>query len=60
MSRTVRGSKADGFDFWSRRPHSGNGFGPITKRLCHRTERLQGRDEVRRQITAMEVSDGQD
>lgn len=60
MSRTIRGSKADGFDFWSRRPNSGNGCGVIAKRICHRTERMQGREEVRRQIEKMEVHDGQD
>lgn len=59
MSRTIRGAKAAGFDFWSRRPNSGNGFGPITKRLCHRAEREQGRVEVRRQMEELEVCDGQ-
>lgn len=55
MSRTIRGSKASGYDFWSRRPNSGNGFGAIVKRICHRVERLQGRDEVRRQVIEMET-----
>lgn len=47
MSRTIRGEKSGGYDFWSRRPHSGGGYGPGVKSLCHRVERQQGRDAVR-------------
>jgi hypothetical protein len=39
MSRTIRGSKGAGYDFWSRRPHSGNGHGRVVKDMTHRTER---------------------
>lgn len=60
MSRTIRGAKTSGYDFWSRRPNSGNGFGPIAKQICHRVERLQGRAEARRQIEEMmEANHGQ-
>lgn len=59
MSRTIRGTKSSGFDFWSRRPNSGNGCGAVAKQICHRVERLQGRVEVRRQMAELEVCDGQ-
>lgn len=47
MSRTVRGEKGQGDDFWSGRPHSGYGFGPDRKRKTHRTERQRGKREAR-------------
>ena len=43
MSRTIKGSKGPGYDYWSRRPYSGRGFGPGVKQLCHRAERQAGR-----------------
>lgn len=46
MSRTKRGSKGPGYDYWSRRPHSGNGHGPEVKRLCHSVERQQAKGQV--------------
>lgn len=54
MSRTIRGNKAPGYEFWSRRPESG-GVGPESKRICHGKERSQGRQELRRQVE--ELSD---
>lgn len=50
MSRTIRGEKGNGADFWSRRPHSGRGTGPVPKGMCHRTERQQARGDVRKGI----------
>lgn len=50
MSRTKKGSKAPGYDFWGRRPHSGNGHGPIVKAFTHRVERQQAKDQVRQQL----------
>ena len=46
MSRTKHGSKGPGYDYWSRRPHSGNGHGPEVKRLCHSVERQQAKGRV--------------
>ncbi len=46
MSRTTKGAKGPGFDYWSRRPVKGtkpggmcSGFGPEVKRLTRRSER---------------------
>lgn len=47
MSRTHKGSKAPGYEFWSRRPHSGIGHGAELKRLCHRAERQQAKGAAR-------------
>ena len=43
MSRTRRGSKGPGYDFWSRRPHSGAGYGREVKKRTHRTERREAK-----------------
>ena len=47
MSRTIKGSKGSGYDYWSRRPASGRGYGPEVKRLCHGIERAQAKEAVR-------------
>ena len=47
MSRTRKGGKAPGYDYWSRRPASGRGYGPDVKRQCHGIERAQAKDAVR-------------
>ena len=41
MSRTHCGSKGPDYDFWSRRPHSGAGYGREVKKRTHRTERRE-------------------
>lgn len=50
MSRTSKGKKAPGYDYWSSRPRKGTkpqGMssppGPYTKKLTHRSERRQER-----------------
>ena len=54
MSRTVKGSKGPGYDFWSRR--AGNtgcsGYGPVAKHVTHRKERGQSKRIVREQSQA--------
>jgi hypothetical protein len=47
MSRTVKGSKAPGYDYWSRRPASGMGHGREIKKLCNGIERARERKEVK-------------
>ena len=46
MSRTQRGSKPAGYEYWSKRPgnKSGNLLGPgsLAKKLTHSRERLRG------------------
>jgi len=41
MSRTIKGHKGPGYDFWSRRPPNTGcqGYGPFAKKVTHRKER---------------------
>ncbi|QDP67478.1 MAG: hypothetical protein Tp138OMZ00d2C19078221_50 [Prokaryotic dsDNA virus sp.] len=43
MSRTIKGSKGAGYEYWSRRPNSCSIPGRFNKRLTHRIERQQGK-----------------
>jgi len=46
MSRTKRGSKPPGFEYWTARPgneHGNQGYGKQAKRNTHRKERREGR-----------------
>jgi hypothetical protein len=49
MSRTRKGSKAPGYEFWSPRPGQG-GVGSIAKKITHRAERNANKREVRRAV----------
>ncbi len=54
MSRTKKGSKGAGYEYWSARPGNkggGNGLGKDAKKLTHKRERAQQKDEDRRQAT---------
>lgn len=46
MSRTNKGGKPGGYEFWSRRPQSG-GRGRISKTFCHRQERAIAKQELK-------------
>lgn len=48
MSRSKRGGKSAGYEFWSRRPGSG-GCGRIGKIITHRRERIQKKDIIRKE-----------
>ena len=52
MSRTIKGAKGPGYDFWSRRAGNfgANGFGPIAKHITHRKERTQNKRIVRESV----------
>jgi hypothetical protein len=52
MSRTRKGGKGPGFEYWTARPgnRAGGTPGRITKTHTHRTERRQGKDETRRAL----------
>lgn len=39
MSRSIKGNKSIGYDFWSKRPGSGRGFGKIARKVTVRKER---------------------
>ena len=55
MSRSNRGSKAPGYDYWSRRPFSTSyGYGPEIKNLCHRAERRQSNAIVQAELEELE------
>ena len=43
MSRTKRGCKPLGYDYWSKRPYSGQGYGRHIKDMCNGVERMQKR-----------------
>jgi hypothetical protein len=47
MSRTRKGGKAPGYEFWSARPGRG-GRGRHAKNITHRVERRINRDTARR------------
>ena len=50
MSRTRKGSKGSGYEYWSSRPGSHGGVGKSFKVVTHRIERRQGAQEVRRRV----------
>lgn len=48
MSRTKRGSKPPGYDYWGKRPESGCcGHGRIVKMISKRIERARAKAAVR-------------
>lgn len=49
MSRTKKGSKGGGYEYWSRRPNKGHSQwhpGKKAKKITHRAERRQGQLET--------------
>lgn len=51
MSRTIKGAKSAGYEFWSKRPQrGGGGHGPFAKSSTHRAERRQARREIESQL----------
>ena len=50
MSRTTKGKKGPGFDYWSRRPGNESGCnspGEGVKRRTHKLERIQAKREIK-------------
>ena len=49
MSRTRKGSKPPGYEYWSKRPGNKHGglLGVRQKKFTHRAERKQGKDQCR-------------
>ena len=49
MSRTRKGKKAPGYEYWSRRPFNrcGQSPGPFSKHRTHKAERKEGKRDVR-------------
>ena len=50
MSRTIKGTKPPGFEYWSKRPGSRCGFGKKIKQKTKERERMQSKDLVREEI----------
>ncbi len=48
MSKTRKGSKGGGFEYWSRRPYSGIDYGSDIKKRCKRIERRRARIALRK------------
>ena len=57
MSRTRRGSKCSGWEYWSRRPC--NGFNPSkeSKTIAHQVERAREKKLIQDEIKEMEDED---
>lgn len=51
MSRTNKGNKGSGYEYWGRRPNKGTAPGPDTKRITHRMERQDGKQEATNNCT---------
>lgn len=49
MSHTKRGSKAPGYEYWSKRPNMSGGVGRWAKTKCHRIERQAGKRLARQE-----------
>jgi hypothetical protein len=49
MSRTIKGGKGSGYEYWSARPFNKNGgcLGAFTKKRTHKAERVQGKKECK-------------
>lgn len=56
MSRSVKGSKGCGYDFWSKRPMSQHGHGRVVKKLTLGIERMRERQMIHDELQLL-VSD---
>lgn len=56
MSRTKKGGKPQGYEFWSARPGNkhGGGRGAYSKTKTHRVERQQGKEEIRGELRVVD------
>lgn len=50
MSRTIKGSKSTGYDYWSKRPCSKLGFGKVVKTMTKRVERSKSKIVVIKEV----------
>ena len=57
MSRTKRGGKPFGYDYWSKRPCSGLGYGKHIKDMCHSVERMQSKEILLNENTSKYSTD---
>lgn len=54
MSRSVKGSKGYGFEYWSKRPMCYSSPSRWAKQKCHRIERQNDKDLVRNELDELE------
>lgn len=57
MSRSKKGKKGPGYEYWSKRPMSGRPPGKKTKKLTHRKERAKAKEELTKDDFEMEWKD---
>lgn len=50
MSKTKKGSKGPGFEYWSKRPYAGESPGKKTKKRTHKKERLDNKKELKQEV----------
>jgi hypothetical protein len=52
MSRSRKGSKGPGYDYWTPRPGNNGcqGYGPDVKRRTHRLERIQDKKIIKKEL----------
>jgi hypothetical protein len=50
MSKSVRGGKGPGYEYWSKRPNKYASPGKSSKIITHRVERRQSKDVVRSEV----------
>lgn len=48
MSRTKKGSKGPGYEYWGRRPCNGYNPSKENKRLTHQIERARAKQDLRK------------
>lgn len=48
MSRTKKGEKGAGYDYWTKRPYSSSGYGPVVKKLTKKKERAMTKQQLSR------------
>lgn len=54
MSKTEKGGKRPGYEYWSRRPFAGWAPGSKTKRLTHKAERAEAKEVIKEQLADCE------
>jgi hypothetical protein len=47
MSRSKKGGKGAGYEYWGKRPLSGSSPGRIVKKMTHQVERAQAKENMK-------------
>ncbi len=54
MTRSKKGGKGPGAEFWSKRPCSKVGIGPVVKAMTKAKERMQRKKDVAKELREVE------